>query len=305
MKRKVIQLAGKTSVVSLPSKWVKKYNVKKGEELDLIENDKGELLIRTSSLESRKSITLDIKDFNKRSIFYAMSALHKSGYDEIILFYYNKEQIEAINELLRVLLLGFVMVEQTTKKIVLRSVTNDISLEFDSTLRRAFLVTLSLADSSLDYIKDKNFKSLGSLINLENTNNQLTSFCLRLINKGLYSNENTQFISIVIWSLEKIADEYKYICNNLLNNDTEINLNLLSIYQETNEFLKNYYELFYKFSIEKLNLLSDKKSQILNLMSELELKNANEINLLNHLNTIIAKTSDLSSSIFAIHHKLN
>ena len=33
IKRKVIQLAGRTLVVSLPSKWAKKHNVQKGDEI--------------------------------------------------------------------------------------------------------------------------------------------------------------------------------------------------------------------------------------------------------------------------------
>ena len=37
MKRNVIQLAGKTLVVSLPSKWVKLNSVKKGDELNVLE----------------------------------------------------------------------------------------------------------------------------------------------------------------------------------------------------------------------------------------------------------------------------
>jgi len=37
MKRKIIQTAGKTMVVSLPSAWVKKYGIKKGEEVEVEE----------------------------------------------------------------------------------------------------------------------------------------------------------------------------------------------------------------------------------------------------------------------------
>ena len=37
MIRKVIQLASRTLVVSLPSKWVKTVNVQKGDEIEVIE----------------------------------------------------------------------------------------------------------------------------------------------------------------------------------------------------------------------------------------------------------------------------
>ena len=288
-------------MVSLPSKWVKKFNIKKGDELELIEEGK-DLVIKTGDLNTKEGVILDIGNFNNRSVMYAASALHKIGYDEITLLYNNKKQIDLVNELLRVLLLGFVMVDQTPKKLVLRSVTNEVGLEFDSTLRRAFLVTMSLADSSLENLNNNNFKDLQNLIGLENTNNQLTSFCTRLINKGFYKDtKKSQFISIIIWSLEKIADEYKYICLNLSKNKTKIDDKLLEIYSRTNKFFNSYYELFYKFDITKLNELSDEREAILGLVNNMVLKNSNEIKLLNNLTTIISKVSDLSSSIFALH----
>ena len=35
MKRKVIQIANSTQLISLPREWAKKYNIKKGDELEI------------------------------------------------------------------------------------------------------------------------------------------------------------------------------------------------------------------------------------------------------------------------------
>lgn len=302
MKRKVIQLAGKTSVISLPNQWVKNYGVNKGDELD-IEEIADTLVVKIVKHGTElKKISLKIDGFNERTLRYAISALHKLGYDEITLNYDSHKLGDAIQNLLQNLLLGFVVIEQTSKKLVLKNVSNEIDTEFNPTLRRAFLVTISLADSSLDMISNKQFSSLNSLIALENSNNQLTSFCLRLINKGFYKElDKKSFIITIIWNLEKIADEYKAICLGLSKNNKEINSQILKLYKEVNEFFKSYYELFYGFSPEKLNKLVDKKENIINGINKVNINNEYELKLVNLLFSITSKTSDLSSSIFAFN----
>ncbi len=303
MKRKVIQLAGKTHVVSLPNKWVKSFNVKKGDELEVEEISNTLLVKPVKDKNEVKKISLDIGNFNERTLRYAASALHKLGYDEITLVYTKNKLNDTIQDLIKNLLLGFIIIEQTSKKTVLKNISNEVESEFNSTLRRAFLVTNSLAESSLEMIKNQEFSNLNSLINLEMSNNQLTSFCLRLINKGFYKEpEKQMFITTIIWNLEKIADEYKTICVNLGKNKENISNEVLNLYKDINLFFNSYYELMYKFSIEKVNEVVEKKYEIVNKLDAIEAKNKTELKLLNTLSTIVSKTSDLSSSIFALNH---
>ena len=202
------------------------------------------------------------------------SALHKLGYDEITLVYSKPKLNDVVQDLIKNLLLGFIVIEQTSKKTVLKNIANEVESEFNNTLRRAFLVTNSLASSSLDMISSTQFSSLKSLINLEMSNNQLTSFCLRLINKGFYKEPDKQlFITTIIWNLEKIADEYKSICNNLSMNNYEISKDILDLYKEVNSFFNDYYELMYKFSIEKVNSLVDRKEELFNKLNNINTRN--------------------------------
>ena len=304
MKRKVIQLAGKTHVVSLPSKWVKHYNVSKGDEIEL-EEQGNTILLKPSKQETElKKISLNIDNFNERTFRYAMSALHKAGYDEITLYHETPKLKEVTQNLIQNLMLGFVVMEQTSKKLVLKNVANEIESEFNPALRRAFLVTISLSNSSLDMIISKQFSNLSSLINLEMSNNQLTSFCLRLMNKGFYKDQDKKiFLATVVWSLEKIGDEYKSICINLTDNKNEINKEIINLYKEVNILFSSYYELFYNFSPEKLNGLSDRKYEINTKINKIKTSTEYETKLLMKLSTIVSKTADLSSSIFALNHE--
>ena len=52
MKRKVIQIAESTQLVSLPRKWALKYGVKKGDEVDVLEE--GNKIVVSTGVEDEK-----------------------------------------------------------------------------------------------------------------------------------------------------------------------------------------------------------------------------------------------------------
>ncbi len=304
MKRRVIQLAGKTHVISLPSKWVRNFNVKKGDELE-IEELGNHILIKQEKSETKiRRISFNVDNFNDKTFGYIMSSLHKGGYDEITLVYEKPKHNEAIQKLIQNLLLGFIVIEQTSKKIVLKNIATEIESEFNPALRRAFLVTISLANSSLEMLELKQYSNLQSLISLEKSNNQLTSFCLRLMNKGFYKDYNKKlFLTTIIWNIEKIGDEYKTICKKMSENKNNINKEIFKIYKEVNNYFNCYYEIIYKFSQEKANELIEKKEDIIDNIQDIKPQNKQEIQLLNSLYSITLKSYDMSSSVFGLHHE--
>ena len=124
------------------------------------------------------------------------------------------------------------------------------------------------------------FENLKQLINLEHTNNQLTNFCERILNKYGYKNpKKISFIYIIVWNLENIADDYKYICEYLdKNRKTKLSKELIKLFEKAHDYLKGYYEFSYKFSLEKANkLIMEKKNiseyseKILNKLSQKEI----------------------------------
>ena len=157
MKRKVIQLAGKTAVVSLPSKWVKKYGVLKGDEVE-VEEQGHELIIRTKSVQKAQHVAVDIRNLEERAIRHVLSGLHRYGYEEIIIAYDEKNSLKVVNDLVKNTFIGFAVIEQTSKKCTLRNISSELQEEFDTALRRAFLVTLSLSKSTGEAINEKNWQ---------------------------------------------------------------------------------------------------------------------------------------------------
>ena len=159
MKRKVIQLAGKTSVVSLPHAWVKRFGVKKGDDLEITERG-NELMLSTSGNFSVKKVQVDLTDANKRVSRLVLSALHRRGFDEIEVLGGTKEKLEEINNLVKDVMLGFIVVEQTVKKSLYKNVYVDTETDFDTLLRRTFLVTIKLAEEVKKRIESGDFENI-------------------------------------------------------------------------------------------------------------------------------------------------
>jgi len=303
MKRSVIRLAGKTFVVSLPSKWVKKHNVKKGQLLEVSEQQRMLCIGAPDQEKEKSSIKIDVSGLDDRVIRWIISAFHKKGFDEIKIKFNKKSTPSLIQELIKDLFIGFVVMEQTDNQINLKNVSKDAKDEFDSTLRRAFTVTLSMADSFLEFVEKKKFKELENLLTLEKTNNQLTNFCERILHTYGHSDfSKTCFLYAIIWNLEKICDEYKYLCNMLKNfKNPSLQNATCALIKETNGILRSYIDLMYHFNLKNMNGINQKVKEIRKkLTTGIHETKGEDSLVISHLYGVLIKCSDFSSSMIGL-----
>ncbi len=301
-KRKAIQLAGKTLVISLPSKWARKMGIRKGDELEV--EEKGNGLAVTAHKETVvEKATLDAKKLDTHALRWALSSLHKSGYDEIEVMYENPETAKVIHETLKDLFTGFAVTEQSRNRCVLRSIAKELETEFDGVLRRAFLVTLSLGESLAEYLESNKTDQLPDLLALEKTNNQLTNFCERiLIKKGYKEYRKTCFVYVIVWNLEKICDNYKYIINYMKDKNADVKKETSKMLERATGLLRAYYEIYYKFDSTKLvEALSEKKRLEEDLIGSFGKSTAEDRVIMSYILQIATQVSDFTASFIAIH----
>jgi len=307
MKRKAIQLAKQTIVVSLPADWVKKYGIKKGDEIEIEEKGR-ELVIGAKKVRKEGGkIEIDITGLNEKVIEWLISALYKRGYDEIILRYDKPIIIKTIERLVKNLFIDIIIVEQHENSCVLKSVLKDFESEFNAILRRIFLVLISMGESCLNSIKQRRLANLKELIALEHTNHQLTNFCERvLIKKGYKDYKKINFIFTIIWNLETICDEYRAICKYLSspeNCKTKISEEVINLFEEVNNFLESYYRLFYKFDLKKLNELKGEEEKIgRDIEKCYKLKKGKDSVIVGCLWSIVKKAGEFSTSIISMNY---
>ncbi|MBI2558427.1 phosphate uptake regulator PhoU [Candidatus Woesearchaeota archaeon] len=292
MKRKVIQIANSTQLVSLPRKWSQKYGIKKGAEIEVEENG-NKIVISTERGFDVEKVELDVSELRIMTQ-RCVHALYKKGANEIKLTFNHPELIESVQNALGKEAVGFEITEQGPNYCVIKHVSGELQ-EFDSVLRRAFLILLSMADSSLEAIKKRDFSALKSISLLEEANNRFTTSCRRFINKiGYQDPRKTGPLYYIVEDMENVADEYKYLCDylyNLKNKKVIIGKDIIEIYKKTNEMLKTFYELFYKFDKNKLELIGESRREIVKNAYNLFEKSRNPTDriILHHMLVIIQK----------------
>lgn len=299
MKRKVVKHGTSTLTVSLPSKWAKKYGVKNGDEVEVTEEGR-KLGISTSSTLREKSITLSL-DGPERFLIRVVGYLYKKGYDIIEIISENQEVISFVSKIAGEKYLGFEVIEQTEKRCLIRNIAIGIETEFDSILRKIILGMISMAESSFDAIKKKEYSRLNEIKLAELSNNKMTNFCERvLVDKGYGSEIKTMFMYSFVRELEKIADEYKYICEYYADKkNIRISKQLIDFYSEVNDFLKLVYEIFNKFTMKRLESLSMDKNRIKNKYHALVKDiNKEEIVLIHHLVNIYNQVQEIGGVYF-------
>ena len=265
MIRKVIQLAGKTLVVSLPSVWAKQHNVVKGADVEVI-GDANKLCIIPSSVQiPKKTISIDVRAYDSSTIKSVLSVLHKSGYDEMELFYSAGQQA-VVQERLKTNLLGFEIVQQSKQRMVVQNVTGDADESFEVLMRRVFLVTLELAKGVEEALREKEAnKAVSELLSLEETNNKLTNYCHRILNKNPTVKNN--FIYTIIWLQEKIADDYKEIINIIEKNKinrmrSKTNTFVQKTAYEILQCIQEFYDVVYSKDMQQIALTRERVKAI-------------------------------------------
>ena len=120
MKRNVVQQGTTTLMVSLPIKWVKKYNIKKGEELEVSENGR-KLIISTESQIERTAVEVNLLDNNPIYMYRIVSYAYLNGYDEIKINFTHFKQLEIIQKSVEKFFLGFEIIEQKKNYCIIRN----------------------------------------------------------------------------------------------------------------------------------------------------------------------------------------
>ena len=263
MRRKVIQIANSTQLISLPRKWALSYNIKKGDELEIEESGKKLIISIDKELQIEKAQVhyTTSEKFIKRPI----RLLYKQGYDEVDIDFEDSSVFEAI-QLEMQNLLGFEIVNQGRTSCTIKSVATATYSEFDPILRRIFLMLITMAKDSHSLIKEKKFESLKDITLLEKTNNKLTLFCLRLLGKNGYKEyKRTSLIYITVSMLEHLADDFRDVCVYLMETKPKLGKKTIDCYKLIGDQVELFYNLFYKQSLDVKDLFEFRqKSQTIN-----------------------------------------
>jgi len=294
MKRKVIKLGQATYVASLPSKWIREHNLKKGDYLEC-EIESKKLIFSSEKQLKHKVTTIELPKkelFLKRLIYTP----YRFGYDEIKIIYQDPELIKEIQEVAESLM-GFEIVEQGEKHCTFRNISSSFEEEYNNIYRRIFLVNLNLMRDTLRIIDEGNFSSLQHLSGTQLLIDKLCLFCERVINKrGDKDFMKNSFMYITTWTLRQIgSDWFKDLCDDIDKKPSNKTINNI---KNTLNLFETYFKLYYKPSLEGIKSYKENYEKINTLiLNNLDKYPKEEIKINHHLLNIIDKINHIALPI--------
>jgi len=289
MRRKVIKQGHNTLTITLPSKWAKRFKINAGDEIEFEETENSLKIISEKNADLSSTI-VDITDLSIPLIWRFVSSAYRAGYDEIRIRweeknskmknFYSAFSYDTLNylfenrstelsplETIQALINRFVGVEiidQRANYCVVKELGETSYKEFDNSLRRIFLLILSMGEECEEAVKGNNADL--KAIHLTDTNlDRFEDFCFRVLNKKKYVNpKKTPTVYSMIFLLELIGDEYKRFSVHLLKQEGEATPTIQEYLVKINKQFRNFYDLYYSFKKEKIR-------EIYEVHSELEL----------------------------------
>ncbi len=303
MKRKVIKQGHNTLTITLPSKWVKNNCINAGQEINI--EEKGTSLYLTPSIITQKEKTnLDISEFDV-ALEKVIYSIYKKGYDEIELYSSNPKLLNDVQRIILKLAIGLEIVSHSKNSCIVKSLVEINASEFDPIMRRTFVLLHSMEEGILNSMINKDIQSLRTFRDMEGMNNRYTGFCRRLLNKYGYADQkNEKLVYCLIEFLEKIHDEYKFLCDFFIENDKElekITKENIQIFKRVSLLSRAIEKLYYKFEIKDYLQIYRERKDILKDINCLypKQKSPNSI-LLHYLITVTQFYIDIANFILTM-----
>lgn len=182
-------------VMSLPIKWIKKNNLKKGLELDVKENG-NELTVSSIEREKKPSeIEIWIKDVRESAARTVIVNAYRIGYDKIIVHYPGNK-----NDLIEIAnnhLLGFELFDKDKNIYTIENVSEPTYDKFEKIIKKMFVIILEI----LKDIENKELKYNVTRVQ------KYDNFLKRCISKGMIYVKAEPFYWQFLSNMAHIARE--------------------------------------------------------------------------------------------------
>ena len=270
MKRSIMLLGGKTLVISLPAKWAKHNNLRKGQEIDINDKD-GLLYISPNSLKEHSSVLLDIRDKRSNSLILKMIfSAYITGYDEINIRFKGKEQLDLIHSMAYTLI-GFATMSQSNNVVTLRDLSEVNLEEFDNIYPKIYLMLKEVINEGVDCLEYGDFERLAGFSQRDFAINQYVNFCLRSILRSNTMSPNKKvFYYSKLTNLEQLGDAFINFFEFVSKERITLEKSEKQCFKRIKERIYELGKVIYKPSLDNITKLFEETKDIIYFASEIE-----------------------------------
>ena len=198
MKRKIIKLGNSTLVTSLPSKWIKRLQIKPGSELQI--EEQGNNLIVSPDVELRKSETsITLTKMTESSIRTIITNTYRLGYDRIKVSYSDQKYYSVINKTVKSRLIGFDIITKEKNSCIIENITEPSLEQFDNLLEKLIFNIGELLNLTKERLTGKT--PLFDYKEIEEKIQQYDNFCKRVVSKKQLESKSYELFWLFLTTL--------------------------------------------------------------------------------------------------------
>ncbi len=309
MKRKIIKQGHGTLTITIPKKWVDKFNLSAGDEVELLERKNG-LYFTKDSVENDKFCEFNITDMDVPTIWKYFMGVYRQGYTEVkvnftpgISFEYpyrfltshrTMKNLPAKQNVLETLqnfvnrFIDFEIVEHGKSYVIIKEMGTPSLKQFDISFRRIFFLIKQMVDETLNAINNDTLEDLEQIQNIDITLDKFHDYCCRVLNQIGSVDKKSELLFATLYLLELVGDEFKNISVHLVHDKHLLNLDVLKeIAEKTSGLWENYNKIYFKYDPKLIKEMSLKDKEIYVKVPEMyRSANEEEKELFHHYRTI-------------------
>lgn len=212
MKRKIVKQGAATMMISLPSKWCKKFGIGKGDEVDIEEVNEN-LLINTKEIKGKAKTEITLIGLTESSIRTLITNTYRMGYDKIRVNFSSNTQFKMLQQVIKTRLLGFDVIKKEKNFCIIENITEPSPEQFENLLQKIFLNIIELFEITEDRLQGR--KPVSDYEDIEDRIQQYDNFCRRVIVRRRFE-KNPQLFWTFLTSINRGQREL-YHLNKFLN----------------------------------------------------------------------------------------
>ncbi len=214
MKRKLIsQGKGDSVTLYIPKKWIDNRGLKAGDEVDIDEMDHNLIISTEVQKIQNLSTEIKLKNLTESMIRTAITYPYRLGYDKVTVFYYTKNQLEILKNVVKTRLLGFEIVSIDEKGVIIENITEPSGEKFEVLMQKIIYNTGQFFEC-IESILQKQ-KPFYDYNDIQHQIQLYDNFCRRVITKRKAIEKNAtlywSFLTVFIHATRNLYHFAKYI----------------------------------------------------------------------------------------------
>lgn len=257
-----IQFSGKSSyMLALPKKWVKQQGLKPSDQVIVVKQSDGSLLISPKGITSSGSkgeVTMEVSQKESRgSLVRKLISLYLLAYTMIHVKpkegKLTSTQRDTVKETVRKNLIGTEIIADSTDGITVQVLLSFPELSIENALRRMFLITSSMHRDAINALRDLDMDAAQGVIKSDDEVDRFNIYVVRqlkiavqndriLKEMGLSAPKDCLGYRLIVKSVERVADHASKISQGIITLRQPLADSTTEKVTEMSEFALNLFE---------------------------------------------------------------